>query len=902
MKVDLQKINQNVDMEKTAYHVPERVLEAGIATAASGYSLDITGNVTDNMAYREEGLRSLEDFRLAAGRLDVTQQRNYMTVMSNSMSTEDFAKLQKEGYRPGAVAVEDLVTNLDKIKAKVAEAGTVIAGFNDDLSMEEMERITGSREEALKISAALIENDLPVTEENLRNIKEAFEESEQITEVTDSMLRFLVKNPMEPTVGNLYKAQFSSGTEALRPSGGYYPEETNGYYAKKAEQIEWSRIGDSVNRIIEDAGLSGVASAQDEARWTIAQGLPLTRDSLRQVHTYREIRFPLEKAMLLPKFTAAIAVGRKPQQANLTTERQQPPHFASKRMLEETRLMMSIEANRSLARQGLWIDTQELARAVAQLEEAEKELFGRAIDVIQEIAEQPAESIQAAVFDTRSFTPVQLHEIGQSLKQSYDAAMKRYETVWTAPRADLGDSIQKAFRNVDEILADLNRIPDEVNRKTVRILGYTETEITEENFERVREATKAVLEVIERMTPEKMLAMIRDGFNPLNESMTDVADYLKRKTDSERAESYSEYIWKLEKNGEVTPSEKEAYIGICRLIRQIEKNDGRPIGDVLNTEEQLTLQNLLNAVRSRTAAGMDVGIDDAFGTLETLQEKGTSITEQILQAFDQVIRTADTEEAEQLLAKEAKQQSAEAMNVSDEALGALLDTGLPVNADHLLAAQYLMHQRGATFAAFGKLLKRTTAEETREAKEKTEGFVDLLGTEDDPAEAYRSMTVAAESVINEETFREVDPDRLRALRLLHKQLYVAGAMARRETYEVPMEIEGSLTGIHLRILRGTETAEAAISFETEGYGSVRARFSLHQEKVNGYVTGDSEEGIRKLSEQKAAFTELAGYDTEAVRYFVTKDLKPDRATQTDQGNKASVRALYGVVRAFLKSL
>ena len=46
------------------------------------------GRVTDNLTY-EDGLKSAEDVMQAAGRLDVTQQRNYMAVMSNSMSTED---------------------------------------------------------------------------------------------------------------------------------------------------------------------------------------------------------------------------------------------------------------------------------------------------------------------------------------------------------------------------------------------------------------------------------------------------------------------------------------------------------------------------------------------------------------------------------------------------------------------------------------------------------------------------------------------------------------------------------------------------------------------------------------------------------------------------------------------
>ena len=224
MKVDLQNINQNVDMEKTLYRVPDQDRDARMAEAVSGYSLDIMGSVTDNLTYEDNGLKSVQDVMLDAGRLDVKQQRNYMAVMSNSMSTEDFAKLQEEGYHPGSIAVEDLVTNLDKIKAVMAENGTVMEGYNDDLSAEDLKKITGSTAVAQEITTALQEKDLPVTEDNVKNMTEALQEAEQVSEVTDSMMKYLLKNHIEPTVENLYLAEFSAGEDQNRQAKGYYRE------------------------------------------------------------------------------------------------------------------------------------------------------------------------------------------------------------------------------------------------------------------------------------------------------------------------------------------------------------------------------------------------------------------------------------------------------------------------------------------------------------------------------------------------------------------------------------------------------------------------------------------------------------------------------------------------------
>ena len=47
----------------------------------------------------------------------------------------------------------------------------------------------------------------------------------------------------------------------------------------------------------------------------------------------------------------------------------------------------------------------------------------------------------------------------------------------TAPRSDMGDSIKKAFSNVDDILQDLQLDTSETNRRAVRILAYNNTDV-----------------------------------------------------------------------------------------------------------------------------------------------------------------------------------------------------------------------------------------------------------------------------------------------------------------------------------------------------------------------------------------------------------------------------------------
>ena len=49
-----------------------------------------------------------------------------------------------------------------------------------------------------------------------------------------------------------------------------------------------------------------------------------------------------------------------------------------------------------------------------------------------------------------------IYDAGSRLQQVFAKANESYETLMTSPRTDLGDSIRKAFGNVDDILRALN--------------------------------------------------------------------------------------------------------------------------------------------------------------------------------------------------------------------------------------------------------------------------------------------------------------------------------------------------------------------------------------------------------------------------------------------------------------
>lgn len=1029
MKIDFQSldVNQNVDVEKTSKSTAS---SARKTDTESGYKVDISGIVMDNAAYGTEELKSAQEVMQDAGRTDVALQRNYMAVMSNSMSTEDFTKLQEEGYPPGSTTVETSVTILDKIKATLARAGVAVEGYTDDISDEQLEKITGSVSSAAMIKQKLWENDLPVTDENIGSIEQAANQVSTMTGLSDSMIKYMLSNDMEPTIDHLYKAEYSSANVGTsRQSKGYFTDST-GYYAKKADYIDWEQLDSQINKIIEDAGLEVNEETKANSRWLIEQGIPLTENTINELGELKKLSLPMDKEAVIDSIIAAISDGKEAKQALLTEsesaivqaqkiigqtgqitekavndvteqgkdltlqnlyEAQQAIEaehskmadkstmsssyeaVAAQRLLEETRLQMTIEANIKLLKSGYSIDTAPLEELVSKLKTAEQDyyntLFGnhtenieekvslykRTISVLTGIQSLPAAVLGKMSTTGATFTLSHVYSEGVIQKAIYDKAGETYEALGTAPRKDMGDSISKAFQNVDTLLSEMNLEANETNRRAVRILGYNQMEINEESVQKVKEADQAVQRLIEKMTPAATLDMIRSGKNPLSTDIYQLTKEISEKTSLEETEKYSEYLWKLEKNQEITTEERAAYIGVYRLFHQIEKSDGGVIGTVLQNEQPLTLRNLLSAARSSKASGMDVTIDQDFGLLEAATGREDSISEQIdgyyetlaqeildklspnklqnmsfnmntsMEAFAEDLRSAQEDaKMQQLYAREQLEEVKQANQAEDYVLNELLQYDQGITPDSILAKTVLMNQRGSTFRQI--LEQADQADDNVEGNESgfKEAFLkageqlqESMGDEASAKAAYEKLAESGEKILSERMDRQIYAVDVKSMNLLYKQLSVASSLAREGNYEVPIELNGEMTSINLRIIKDSDQkGRVDITMQTEEYGQVAAEFRIKNGKIEGYIASDSREGLSQLSQMDQSLRNLLQTEAQEVKnlnFIYSKELDINqfgqsrrqdskRSEQTETSEKTGTKELYETAKAFIVAL
>ena len=596
---------------------------------------------------------------------------------------------------------------------------------------------------------------------------------------------------------------------------------------------------------------------------------------------------------------------------------------AKRRILEETRLILTLEASVSLLKKGINLDTKDLEKLVDDLKQAEKEsyapflmdndevdikkyddeltlkldIFKQTVIAIEHVKTAPLSVVGDVAFSEKTPTLNEVAELSDKAKSEFSKAERSYETMMTMPRYDMGDSIKKAFRNVDDILEDLEIEATRLNEKAVRILGYSGMEITEANIEKAVKAEVAVENVITHMTPARTLKMIRDGFNPLDADIYELSNELLSEDEDTGNTKYTEFLYKLEKSSEITESEKSAFIGLYRLFRKIEKSDGKLVGDVIKADAKLTFSNIISASRSDRQVGTDIKIDDSFGALEKLITHGESITDQILQGFK-------TKELNKQYAKEEADEIRNIITKEEAIVRALENADSPKSPINMAAANMLLNSRGTIFKG---LLKGLDEEEKDVFDKEISELADSFDDEDSVKNAINSFTEKTQEIIKNKAQIADKYIDVKSLKLLNKQLSIINKMADSRTYEVPVIINGSYTSINLKIVNDTENAgKVKAYFETEETGKVSAEFELRDGKVSGIITTENSffEGV--IKEREDSFKEEfkgAGVEISSM-YYVNKRGISVKGNYTDENDVSTpaTKQLYSVAKAIIKAV
>lgn len=930
-----------------------------VSFSASESNLNRISCLGDERENREK--KSFMDLQQEAAVTDAGISQDYMTLMSNTMSAEDYRKASEEGFDFSSMDPEETVTIVDRIKAELVRSGQQIAGYTDDLDMDTLSAAVGSETLARALTESFKAADIPLTDENVEAVSKAWTMAGELEVPTDGTYRYMVDNEMDPELWNFYLAENSGSGENVRHSGAS---------AADVSYLADENIKKQMDQVLEQAGYEINEENRENAKWLLERGLPLTEESIDRLNHLREAVIPVTEEVFARAAAEAVAAGEDPAHASLVNREQQAEtiyqkaarvlayyqsaeaeetltgiayseqaaelsvqggDLAARKQLEEVRLRMTAEVNVRLLKSGFSIDTEPMEQLIDALREAERAIADRYFpqdaeavakyenwnetnQVVKDIPELPARLLGTVRIGgsegAEGTVLARFHEEGTALKQAYQKAGESYESLMTAPRADLGDSMKKAFGNVDDLVRELGLEPVEENSRAVRILGYNHMEITLENVERIQAADTQIQDLVRKMTPAATLKMIRDGVNPLEQSFDELNAYFDSLPEDYRsqAESYGRYLYGLEQNHQITQEERESYIGVYRLLHQIEKKDGAAVGAVVNTQAELQFSNLLSAVRSGKFRHMDVKASDEYGTLKELVRKGesSSISEQISRGYE-----------------ETRLKELRGAVDTDQTVTQMLERGeLPASAENLIAARKLAANEENPYGA----LRRVRDGRIRERQNDDAGERSAQADAVEPDEIWEKLTdkevfrteyaeavEKLQSEVEEATLEQADSSLdVRALQMAHRQLNIMGSLSRNEEYFLSMEIGGEDALVHLTVESGSALKGGiSIAVNLGENTRVEAHLQMQNDRIEGFLVGKTPEEVTKLQEAADIFYNLinedASIEAEAVKLPVVSSENINMTRMSEIRSQGQEDApdngmLYHVAKLFLQAI
>lgn len=855
---------------------------------------------------------------------------------------------------------------------------------------------------------------------------------------------------MSPTIKNIYHGQYS-GSDAF--DGEVYDSEA------------WDLLEGQIKDIINLTGLDYQTAAED-AKWLLANDLPMTAENLKTLDVLRDIKENMTLDKALVQIVQAMSAGNEAEDALLDTSKfiiardiindfqsvtdediraalsvagnnsiaetasgtaeielnlelikqakkdseennlngtnttvipsvvtdgmseQDIQAVTAKRHIAEICLKMTVQSATLMAEKGINIETTPLEDIVKELRDIENAYymarFGASGDITEkelgimqealqktsDIANAPVSLIGIGVRQMNLLSFNELHAAAVSETSQKQQFMEIYEKVVTEPNDKYGDSIEKALeKSVPDILRNLNLENTQANERAVRILGYNSMDITVDNINAVKDYDASLNRVIDNMKPSVVLDMIRNGGNPLDKTIRELDTELSEiagKKDISSEEKYSRYLWQLERSNSITEQEREGYIGVYRLLNNIEKTDGAAIGAVMQSKREMTLGNLLTAVRNVKGRGIDIKADASLGGLDSLVYHSKSITAQISNGFNSE-QNKDSEYSgsryyEGLVSEAIDNITPDSVNeLSDGDMEKLLNTSLEKFAEEMKsssagkklvkeyyekqaeevreiinnradAEEYLKNmQIPVTVAALGaaeRMLeegyspvkdcynrRNVLRDKEKQEFEQTAGrMADALESEDGiKKECEKTSRYMEEILARSYAAPDISSDELMHLKMLGRGIQLNGMMAGRRSYDIPIVTGDTITNMNVTILNGSgDKGKVQVYIDNtkdlpEGVSAlnISAEFRVSGDALKGFIlcgNRQNYEAVKENSSNLEKALKSAGFTVKNISCSIGAASRGSSAGAKIDTDNTSTADLYKAAKIAVKYL
>lgn len=532
-----------------------------------------------------------------------------------------------------------------------------------------------NKNEAIKVAKLLLNNELPITLENISAITDIKKlKTEDID--TDKLLEEAVKNikqdkPVADIDLEKIINQKDVKQETIKPKNVEKKIENRNIITKhnqkqinndttNVKQLEYQSKEQNYKKIIEnisdyDEETIKNAIANSNGELTL-KDLQNTYNQTNQNENNKEFIDETKISELTQEQRDKLKVNIEKELKTVTAKRQ----------LAEIRLRLTSEVMTTLMQKGIDIDTMPLKEVIKELKVIENDLYKSQLNIAgAEVSDDNVSQMKdlydklASITDLSTSTYKEVihrnilftvdglseaEEINFDLEQlQLQQASKVYETLQTQPNPKFKESFLKVSKQIEPLLSNLNIESTDENIRAAEILVKNKMEVTNENILDIKLIDSKVTEVTTQLHPTIAANMIKEGLKPAQMHVDEVIEYMnkfKELLGEDLTEKISSYIYDMDKAGEMTEPERETMIGVYRMLYTIQKTQGRATGFVVKNDMTLTLNNLMEASKyyDRTNArysDIDVKINDDFGALKEVIINEKSIKAQLNKAYEE---------------------------------------------------------------------------------------------------------------------------------------------------------------------------------------------------------------------------------------------------------------------------
>lgn len=305
------------EQQKQAAAMKKSVSGAALAQAVSFTKTDNSMGMFGTSNYASEDLADKQAKTVDEVTDEAQALLDNMSAICNKMDTGELVAIDEDGVDVNDMDTKKLVTVGEQIRIKLAAAGNEHV-YTGDIDEADIKSVYGAGSTGL-ISKVLDKYNLPMTDDNIKEIKKAVDTAHGLKSPDIRTKSYLMNNNLPPTAANLYKAEYSS---------------SSGQADVVLNDEQWNNIRPQIEGMLDKAGIEPTQENMDEMKSLVEAGTFINEDTLdiyRQTVEAEELiegmgqadgndEINLYDELIADKAAATMVDGDSAMQVNLSDE------------------------------------------------------------------------------------------------------------------------------------------------------------------------------------------------------------------------------------------------------------------------------------------------------------------------------------------------------------------------------------------------------------------------------------------------------------------------------------------------------------------------------------------------------------------------------------------------------